>query len=476
MNYVTEVAESFGLVAPEEIEKRVYGATVKTFCSLVKATTEAIYKDEKPNTSHESGGAVLASSSLRSDSGCREWTCRQAKLEALAHYACLYADRLVVPVSLTALLHDEQVARLAIADLFYKLSLLRPLFDAGIAVLAPDIHCLCVDCGRRFDEVCNQLDKQSFDTYLERLGRDLHVTYRPPTRQRSWYVELTGHTDYIPHGELRMQPIGEYANAPQWAPKRLKRIGGRLGAEMTANKIRKHRIGGTLFGQLARDAVIQQYSGVSYNASYVTDSPVEARFLERIYPRDSTAAAIRELLDQLQHEVPLLTDIPLRRILRIRESDRDSFVLYRNALRQVISQQFRAGCTLTSDEARELCSDVIMPQVRRLKTEATAKRRSAMRSALNGAIAVSAAIGLGIISGMLRPELERLFQIGGIALSSKLGDVLTAIEKYPAEVRSHDITEIDKPDRLTIAATMCTLKDNFTRLGRRKAHDHAPRE
>jgi hypothetical protein len=266
MNHIIEVAERLGLVSPDRIEVLIFGAPVEVFCKIVEVTTAAIFADEKVAVDDGFGTAVLASSSLRSDSGCRCWGCRQSKLDALARYASLYADRLVLPVSLTPLLTDEEPARFAVADLFYKLSVLRPLFDAGIAVFAPDIHCFCLNCGRNFDALCDEHDSASFDTYLERVGRDIRVVYRPPTRRRSWYVELDGSAEYIPHGHLRMQPIGEYAQTPRWAPRHLTRIGGRAGAEMTATKIWKYRIGGTHFAQLARDAVIQQYSGVRYNA------------------------------------------------------------------------------------------------------------------------------------------------------------------------------------------------------------------
>ena len=56
-----------------------------------------------------------------------------------------------------------------------------------------------------------------------------------------------------------------------------------------------------------------------------------------------------------------------------------------------------------------------------------------------GTAAISAAIGIGLISGMIAPTLERVFQIGGIALAGRLGDLLGAIEKHPAEIRSHNV-------------------------------------
>jgi hypothetical protein len=439
VTHLTEAAERLGLVSAQAIAGIVHGIPVDDFCKLVEVTTKAIFLDEQAADQDAYGAAVVASSSLRSDTGCRCWNCRQFKLEALARYACLYTDRLIVPVSLTAMLTDEEPARIAIADLYYKLSVLRPLFDEGIAIFAPDIHCFCVGCGEGFDALCREFDAASFEVYLERIGIDIRVVYRPPTRTHSWYVELDGPAEYIPHGRLRLQPVGGYTKRPRWAPKKLTRIGKAPGAVLTPDEIRKFRVGGTHFAQLARDAVMQQYNGLKYDAPYLTDSPVEARFLERAYPRDEGAAFLREILTQLRHEVPLLGDVPLRRIIRIRESNYDSFQLYRTALQQVVRDYISGGRPCTSKAARDICADVILPQVRKLRTEASAKRRSAVRKAVAGTIAVSAAIGIGVISGMIPPALERVFQIGGIALAGKLGDLLGAIERHPAEIRSHNM-------------------------------------
>jgi hypothetical protein len=317
--------------------------------------------------------------------------------------------------------------------------MLRPLLDAGIAVLAPDIHCFCLNCGNTFDKLCDEFDAASFDTYLEKVGSDIQVVYRPPIRRQSWYVELNGPPAYIPNGHLILQPLGDYARTPKWAPKRLRQVGSGLGSVLTPDKIRKHRIAGRHFGQLAREAVIQQYNGVRYNASYVTDSPVEAAFLETVYPRDDIALNAKLILDQIGHQIPLLMDLPLRRILRLRQEDYDGFASYRTALRQVLRDNLRGRSDLDSSMVREICADVILPQVRKLQLDARTKRRSAVRKAVVGVGAITATLGLGVVAGMVRPELERIFQIGGVALAGRLGDVLAAIEKHPAEVRSHNM-------------------------------------
>jgi hypothetical protein len=86
---IVEVAEQLGLVAPEHSAGFIQGAPVDAFCRIVEITTKAILADVRAAGDETSGTAVLASSSLRSDSGCRCWECRATKLHALARDACL---------------------------------------------------------------------------------------------------------------------------------------------------------------------------------------------------------------------------------------------------------------------------------------------------------------------------------------------------------------------------------------------------
>lgn len=387
LNHLTELAEKLGLISTDAITI-IFTLPQKSLIQIVDLTTKALFRDASemgaPTLADEV--TLVASSSFRSDSGCRCWDCRSGKLEVLARYTALYADRLIIPVYLGPLHAGPEAARIAIADLYFKHALLRPLFDENLAAFGVDRRCLCRACDREFENLCDIHDAAAFDAYLAK-ERGVRVIYRPPRGHESWYTELQGPQDLIPHGNLHLVPIEGYRRKPAWAPKILTKIDGAPGAFMPADSIRKNRIGGRIFAELARDAIFQQYYGIRYNGEYVTDSAIEADFLYSIYRRDDLGRGVLKLLALMKQQLPLLAELPIRRVLSIRRNERDVFVVYRNAISGVVRQYLKPGAQLTEVEAKEIFSDVILPQLLKLKVEAAARKRSAQRRSLAKVIA-----------------------------------------------------------------------------------------
>ena len=120
---------------------------------------------------------------------------------------------------------------------------------------------------------------------------------------------------------------------------------------MPADSIRKNRIGGRIFAELARDAIFQQYYGIRYNGEYVTDSAIEADFLYSIYRRDDLGRGVLKLLALMKQQLPLCRTADPEGAL-IRRNERDVFVVYRNAISGVVRQYLKPGAQLTEVEAK----------------------------------------------------------------------------------------------------------------------------
>jgi hypothetical protein len=438
LTHLTDLAEKLGLISEQSIA-HIFGFSEQSLIQIVDLTTKALFRDDSEMVAPTSVDPVtlVASSSFRSDSGCRCWDCRAGKLEALARYTALYADKLIIPVDLGHLHAGPEAARIAIADLYFKYALLRPLFDESLVAFGVDRRCLCVACDREFDSLCDIHVAAAFDAYLAK-ERGVRVVYRPPRGYKSWYTELQGPKEYIAHGNIHLAPFDGYEKKPAWAPRVLRKIDGSPGAYMSPRSIRKHRIGGRIFAELARDAVFQQYYGIRYNAEYITDSSIESDFLASIYRRNDLGRGVQTLLSLLKQELPLLSELPLRRVLSIRRNERDVFLLYRNALSGVVKQYLKPGNELTEAASREIFTDSILPQLLKLKVDASARRRSARRRSMTKVMAPFAAVGLGMIAGLIPAEMKEIFKAGGVAAATQLADLLTSLEKNPAEVHSHN--------------------------------------
>lgn len=436
MDTLTEVADRYGLTSPQQIGAVVHRLPPGQVSKLFDDTVEAILSDEGEPNPLPHDEHFVASSSFRGDSGCREWGCREEKLAGLAQFAALYSDGVIVPHFFDNFKGDDESSRTAIGDFFFKLWALRPLVEAGLARFAVDRFCLCSSCHVEFRRATLKHDREAFDFFISKLP-ELQLVYRPPSPNSPWVLELSGPADLVPHGHLLMVPECG-TRPPSWAPIRVQKVDERPGVVIAPSRVRKHKIGVNLFSRLAKDATFQQYHGVKHQARYVTDSSLEAEFLESVYPRRDLDTNVRALLSALNARLPVLTDLPLATVLKIRKNDYESFRLYRSALREVIAKHVKPNQVMSVREASQVYEDVIAPQLTKLELDVKAKRRSITKRSMAKTVVPVAMLSLGVISGLVPQELAEIFKWGGIALSGQIAEALASIEKHPSELRSHN--------------------------------------
>ena len=98
-----EFLESIGLVEGRLVEKEIAGWDVAKVENAAADLYDYLYQRHNLRPECEvtvSPFDLLASASLRGDSGCFRLECRSMKLGTLARYAAMYADRVFLPVPL----------------------------------------------------------------------------------------------------------------------------------------------------------------------------------------------------------------------------------------------------------------------------------------------------------------------------------------------------------------------------------------
>jgi hypothetical protein len=147
---------------------------------------------------------------------------------------------------------------------------------------------------------------------------------------------------------------------------------------------------------------------------------------------------VRRLLQELSHEIPLPSDLPIRTILSIRSKDHESFLLYRQALKKIVRDSVNDG-DLTVERAKQIAGDVLGPQLRKLNIDSKAKRRALVKRSTAKMAAMPLMVTVGVMSGLSPDILRAIFALAGVSLAGQVAEKLAAIEKNPTEVRSHDM-------------------------------------
>jgi len=380
----------------------------------------------------------LPSSSLRSDgpASCRAYECQVVKLELLARYVGLYADHVLIPIPHCMLSDNLFEARSHLALCLLKLRVLWPLIEAGIAVPFIDEYPFCHNHGRLFDRTSRQLLRRARDFYEEKLDQ-FTVTYRPKYGRLRAALEIGGPPDLVEHGRYLLTYL---RGTPKWAPSRTTLVGDRPGAVLSKSLIRRRRVALDIFERLVDDMVFQQIYGSLFRTQYLTDLAGEVEFLDRQRPEDHAFANAAMVCRELVHSVPLLSSIPLKQLLRIRTKETDAFELYRAALRRITQEHIRTGAYITTKEARDLYTDLLRPELLKLKQTAAVFGREQRRKTAATLVASFAALTLGVFGGLQSGILASILTaMGGGGIAKEATNAVLSRRKNPSEVQSHEM-------------------------------------
>jgi hypothetical protein len=275
----------------------------------------------------------LASASLRADSGCSRPECRSEKLGVLARYAAMYADHVFLPVALRRPTAGAQPGRLRdeVSKTAFSVLELRPLVEAGIIrPILPHMH-YCSDCAKREFERFGAGMAAARTQAKRHLDEFKFTCMQVLDSPKIVAVEMDGPADYLEHGSM----IRVYQRPPEWFPRTLK-----ANARYRVPKATVRRAGlvEQIFAGIAADVYFHQGFQDRFDAGYLTDLPGEAEFLRTLSVKDELAIRTAQVCSQLAHDIPLLTDLPVRAVIEIRNESRESFELYRSTLGTLINE------------------------------------------------------------------------------------------------------------------------------------------
>jgi len=105
-------------------------------------------------------------------------------------------------------------------------------------------------------------------------------------------------------------------------------------------------------------------------------------------------------MELLSHSIPLLGDVPLSTVIRIRREERDSFEAYRRAITELTRNVLSEKGTHSTEELKEAFKTKLEPQIEKVRAEVNAERsRQSKRFAL-GISSVAAAVLMGACGGL----------------------------------------------------------------------------
>ena len=409
MNRIIETLESYGLVSVDLALSVFDRMSRSKIVSLSEELAGSIEEDDSRFVSgtptYADPFSFLASASLRGDAGCSAIECRTRALSLLARYSALYCDHVAVPfVPHIDPELDVVQAREALLQRLVTIIELRPVIEAGIARLFIPTRCnhcmqklpLGVGVARLAQRLASEQFKKFSATYLPwEYGFD---------------VRIEGPNQYIDHGAL-VQPHDE---VPEWLPKKIRKLRDHaVGVKLSTRTLRKSRLVNEVFETIAVDVIHQRLEAEHRPLNYLMGRRGEAEFLMRLNSDHDIEQRTAALCAQLAHTVPTLMDIPLPTVLAIRRKEPESFVDYRNTIRNIVANHLRSGGTVSEKDAQQIYLDILRPRLDKLKKETHIQRRRNLRNSMVSFGVPAALLSIGVLGGVLPPEISSLLKISG---------------------------------------------------------------
>jgi hypothetical protein len=414
MHRAIEVLEEYGIVSErhlaeiDDFDKKKIVRLYEHLYSAVRDTQAIIPQLEEETIDPFT---FIASASMRAESTCWEWLCRIQKLDFLGRYAALYANTVTVPLPLRepSRITNVDWAKSLISHSGLTLLSLRPLVDQGYVVPAVMVTQHCEHTGPWVDEMI-RLTHEVADDAAKKMTARFHASYqlpeKSPTGRSTIYVR--GPEDFVEHGSL----VELFDEGKNWRPRSWK-----------FNRVGKHELSGPkktdvvrrILHQIATDTTFYLAFGRTHNARYLTDRRGEAFLLELLTEDDEIEANNAALNAYMKHSLPLLGDLSLATLLRIRKEERDSFVRYRSALQRLLDNAAKQNHRIGKAEVQEIFKQQIEPQLLKMKSELHQEQRRQRKRIVGGLATLGASVGLGAFGGVV-PLLAKAAAVAATAM------------------------------------------------------------
>jgi len=265
------------------------------------------------------------------------------------------------------------------------------------------------------------------------LRSKFRIMYQIPEKSPSGRPTLyfKGPDGYIEHGEL----VGLYDRKPKWLPKttRFDKNG-----RVEVQGLHKRHMLSHIFEDFANNMTFYLAYGAQRNARFLSDMPGETEFLEWL-TEDERMSATSVALRELHHCVPLLNDLPIATILRIRKEQRESFENYRDTVATISSEILAGNQPVTKRQVREMFRTAIEPELYKINKEMLAYRQSQRNRVMGGVTTLAASVVLGAYAGLPAMASVPLVAVTAGAAVRLLGKATEAACEHGPETKKNDL-------------------------------------
>jgi hypothetical protein len=187
------------------------------------------------------------------------------------------------------------------------------------------------------------------------------------------------------------------------------------------------------------DILVQQMTSSLAGAAFMTDRRLDTVFLNALHG-DARRASFNGILERdLMYKMPLIDSIPLEEIVRLRKSEPDAFLVYRDSITRLVQSHLRGRVSLSAGEARDLYDSEIRPSLNKMNARMTTIRTTLSERFVRNITITATTLGLGILTGVSQNVGAALTALGGLGLAKEVVNSFSEAVRPPDELRDEDL-------------------------------------
>lgn len=431
--------EDLGIHNQETAIKRVLDATEDELLEIVQyihdtIPTNLLYKETRTLFN------FIANSTLGgAPHPCSSLDCRLDNINKLSRFAALYADNVLIPSPFDKYHNKESIEKdILIGDLLVLFEI-RPLLEAGIINFTSNEIPLCVEClssaikeFRNLEEELKVWDSIISDEFLNNIKFFLDNENDPS-------LLLVGPDEYGFHGEM-------YIKFRYYVPEAFKPYirRGEI-VELPRDAVIKERIVDFLVAPILDDLVLQNIIGSETDITFLTHRDIDIQVLNAFHSKEEFEIS-NNMYKGLSHLLPLVENVSLENIIKLREAEGEAFQVYRDALTEVVSDlEFK-----DEKSFKKAYKEIIKPELNKIELILKNNKKGLLGSIATDLIYGATFATIGISSGLLPSTLEKILgALGGAKLIHNIYQHISPLQSVRNE-RFYFLWKMQKYDKKAI--------------------------
>lgn len=330
---------------------------------------------------------------------CSDIEVRVRNIDKLLRNTLLYADRIWIknPLDKYCYCSEEYfTVEENVLELLTDLSILykfRPLIESGIVNICKTESHFCRHC---LIESLGQIPKY-YKNRLDSLEKLLMTAFK---KEAQYFVREVEGRDVVEiiANDNRLFPVSPLHIHYKELPDTFRNAKERRSRKIYQRELVDSDLVCSFINPVLDDLIMYDWYANSFDLNYFTDREIDRDLIGAL--NNSQVNAKSQLFnDTLAHALPIITNVPIDKVIELREKEPEAFIHYRNSMDRFMKTVKNNGYTQT--ELAEAFKDEVQQSIDMINVTVRSSKEKLKKGTLLGSVVGFGVLSLGLTQGII---------------------------------------------------------------------------